>query len=145
MKAKAEVPKGEIKEAKEELWAMVEIMGHVKTAGKVTISEKWGGLLQVDVPIENGDFATELIGFDAIFRVRFISEEIARTLVLNNPRIIHPYSSEVITRKYHDDAISKLNDEVDGWRSFSTDLRMQLVKNGIKPDVTEMPEEGIPF
>lgn len=58
-----------------ELWAIIELMGHDKTAGRYTFQD---GLHRIDVPRQDGSFVTEMIGNSAIFRLRFVDEEAAR-------------------------------------------------------------------
>jgi hypothetical protein len=58
-----------------ELWAIVELMGHDKTAGRYTFQD---GLHRIDVPRQDGSFVTEMIGNSAIFRLRFVDEAAAR-------------------------------------------------------------------
>lgn len=60
---------------KTELWAIVELMGHDKTAGRYTFQD---GLHRIDVPRQDGSFVTEMIGNSAIFRLRFVDEAAAR-------------------------------------------------------------------
>jgi hypothetical protein len=62
------------------VWAIVEIMGHDRTAGKFS---RDGSLIRIDVPNVRPDAApdsylTEMIGEGAIFRIRFVDEEAAR-------------------------------------------------------------------
>lgn len=64
-------------EQKNEQWAVVELMGHARTAGRISRPSDWGGLLRVDVPEKEG-YRTEYYGMPAIYAVRLVSEEIAR-------------------------------------------------------------------
>ena len=60
-----------------EAWAIVELMGHVSMAGRVTKPGEYGGLWQIDIP--TGDsFRTEFFGSQSVYRIRMVSEEIAR-------------------------------------------------------------------
>lgn len=63
-------------EVKTDVWAIVELMGHGRTAGIIRTSEI-GGLMRVDVPIDDG-FRTEFYGASAIYSIKLTSEEIAR-------------------------------------------------------------------
>ena len=61
-------------------WAIVEIMGHDRYAGRVT-EETIGGcaFVRIDVPEANGAAAfTKLFGQGAIFSITPVAEEIAR-------------------------------------------------------------------
>lgn len=65
------------------LWAVVELMGHVTIAGRVSASTSLGvPLVRIDVPgFEGQEEHSELIGGNSIYRVVPCSEEYARNLV----------------------------------------------------------------
>ena len=90
-----------------EQWATIEIMGHDQTAGRITFEN---GFLRVDVP-KDDTFRTEYLGLDAIFRVRIVSEEIARAFV---PVIIEarPYDAPIITREQHATDMQRARGEI---------------------------------
>ena len=93
-----------------ELWATIELMGHGQTAGKVEKPTEWGGLLRVDVPIENGKFRTEFYGIQSIYAIRFVSEEIARAFVRPR-RDITIYDTPIVTREQYESTIGKFQQE----------------------------------
>lgn len=66
-----------------ETWAIVELMGHVKTAGKVSEEPHFGTvLLRIDIPEHNSKQAhTEFHGGQAIFRLTPCDEQIARMVL----------------------------------------------------------------
>lgn len=75
-------------EAKYE-WAVVEIMGYHRCAGRIFEVERFGAkLLRVDIPVADDGWVTEFFGGSAIYRVRPCSEEIARQTAssLGDPR-----------------------------------------------------------
>lgn len=75
-----------------EEWAVVEIMGHLRTAGRIFEVERFGAkLLRVDVPIGD-EWATEFFGGSAIYRIRHCTEEMARQIAisLGDPRPARP-------------------------------------------------------
>jgi hypothetical protein len=62
-----------------ETWAVVELMGHVRVAGRVTEEEKFGGKLgRIDVPTPDGGFVTQYFGASSVYRLTVVSEEAAR-------------------------------------------------------------------
>jgi len=65
----------------EELWAIVEVMGHAKYAGKVSEYTELGvPLVRVEVPASDGRPAFEkLLGASAIFRITPCTKEAAET------------------------------------------------------------------
>lgn len=84
-----------------EQWAVVEIMGHVRTAGRVSRPADYGGLLRVDVPVD-GTFRTEYYGMAAIYSIRLVSEEIARAYAERQPEAPMEYDAPIVTRGQFD-------------------------------------------
>ena len=78
-------------------WAIIELMGHTRTAGRVTEETHAGTvMLRVDVPlcrIGGGQkFATRYFGASAIYCVTPTSEDVARAVAAHNqPEPIYPY------------------------------------------------------
>lgn len=64
---------------KPEEWAIVEIMGHHRTAGRIEEVQRFGAtMLRVDRPHADGTFTTEFYGGSAIYALRPCLEEIAK-------------------------------------------------------------------
>ena len=88
-----------------EVWAIVELMGHVRLAGKLSEIERYGSkLARLDIPIKvacgltgsaahtttpdtcpqchgagtTDGFKTELFGAAAVYRIHFVTEAVAR-------------------------------------------------------------------
>jgi hypothetical protein len=73
-----------------EQWAILELMGHVRLAGKVTEEEHFGAKLgRIDIP--NGDgFTTQWFSGGSIYRLTPTTEAIARGVALRNqPEPVH--------------------------------------------------------
>jgi len=87
-----------------EMWAIVELMGHAQTAGIIRPSDL-GGLLRVDVPVGEG-FRTEFYGNQAIYAIRVVSEEIARAYAMPE-REICSYNTPIVPRAMYEEALSK--------------------------------------
>ncbi len=87
-----------------EIWAIVELMGHAQTAGILRTSDL-GGLLRVDVPMGEG-FRTEYYGSQAIYAIRVVSEEIARAFALPE-REICSYAVPIVPRTEFEEALNK--------------------------------------
>jgi hypothetical protein len=85
-----------------EMWAIVELMGHGRTAGIMRTSDL-GGLLRVDVPIEEG-FRTEYYGESAIYSIKVVSEEIARAYALPQRDIV-AYDEPIVPRAEYERAL----------------------------------------
>lgn len=105
-----------------EAWAIAELMGHVTLAGRITKPGEYGGLWQIDIP--NGDsYTTEFFGSQAVYRIRMVSEEIARAYARPGNEILS-YEAPIISREEHMAAMerareinNKLRDELDEARA----------------------------
>lgn len=84
-------------------WAIVELMGHVALAGRVTKPGEYGGLWQIDIP-DGETFRTEFFGSQSVYRIRMVSEQIARAYNRPNHEII-AYDAPIITREEHEVAM----------------------------------------
>lgn len=81
-----------------EQWAILELMGHVRLAGKVTEEEHFGAKLgRIDIP--NGDgFTTQWFSGGSIYRLTPTTEEIARGVALRNqPEPVHRWELPLAT------------------------------------------------
>ncbi len=74
-------------------WAIVELLGHVRTAGLVTEEERFGAKLgRCDVPRQDGTFTTFFFGGSSVYRMTPCSEEAARAVAKGNePRPVHQW------------------------------------------------------
>lgn len=62
-----------------EQWAVVELMGHVRLAGRVTEENLFGTALgRVDVPTSDTEFLTQFFSGSSVYRITPVSEEAAR-------------------------------------------------------------------
>src|SRR3990167_3701051 len=86
-------------------WAVVELMGHITIAGSITKPGEYGGLWQVDIP-EGETFRTEFFGSQSVYRIRIVSEEIARGYARPGHEIIE-YDAPIITREEHLNAMQR--------------------------------------
>lgn len=106
-------------------WAIVDLMGHVELAGRITKPGEYGGLWQIDVP--DGDtFRTEFFGSQSVYRIRIVSEEIARAYA-NDSHAVIEYSAPIITRAEHQNAMNQARDEYARVRRENDELRRRLV------------------
>jgi hypothetical protein len=76
-------------------WAIIELMGHVRMAGKVSEEQRFGATVgRVDIPVGAG-FVTQRFGGQALFRETACTEEIARAVAAANPpQPVHPWEIE---------------------------------------------------
>lgn len=86
-------------------WAVAELMGHVSLAGRITKPGEYGGLWQIDIP-EGETFRTEFFGSQAVYRIRIVSEEIARAYARPGHEVI-AYDAPIITREEHEFAMEQ--------------------------------------
>ena len=94
-------------------WAIAELMGHMTLAGRITKPGENGGLWQIDIP-DTDSFHTEFFGSQSVYRIRIVSEEIARAYVSHHEMI--EYSAPIITREEHEAAMDKAREQITHWR-----------------------------
>lgn len=88
-----------------EMWAIVELMGHGRTAGVIRTSDL-GGLLRVDVPAGD-EFRTEYYGAASIYSIKVVSEEIARAYA-QPEREIAAYNEPIVPRALYEQALEQM-------------------------------------
>jgi hypothetical protein len=71
-------------------WAVLELMGHVRMAGRVTEEERFGAKMgRIDLPKEGG-FTTVYFGGGSVYRMTPTTEEIARAVAAGSqPEPVH--------------------------------------------------------
>lgn len=76
----------------EPVWAIVELMGHVKLAGRLTEEEKFGTKMgRLDIPVEEG-FVTKFFGGSSVYSITFVTEAVARHVAKGNqPEPVRPW------------------------------------------------------
>ena len=66
--------------ADDDKWAVLELTGDRTTAGLIVESDV-ENLFQIDIPIGETEFRTEYYSYNAIFKIKIVSEEIARSII----------------------------------------------------------------
>ena len=105
-------------------WAIAELMGHLTLAGRVTKPGEYGGLWQIDIP-EGETFRTEFFGSQSVYRIRMVSEEIARAYARPNHDIIE-YDAPIITRAEHENAMMRAREALSHAQGENEVLRRRL-------------------
>jgi hypothetical protein len=103
-------------------WAIVEIMGHLRRAGRICEVARFGAnLLRVDIPIPGeaeGEtiFVSEFFSGASIYRLRPYSEEIAREAArqIGDPRPVMPVAYRLAGPAPYDVDDDDLDDDDDG-------------------------------
>ena len=108
-----------------DMWATVELMGHAQTAGRISRPSDFGGLLRVDVPIEDGNFRSEFYGMAAIYAIKIVSEEIARAYV-RPVRGVISYDAPIVTREQHESTVRQMEDQNYQLRAKVQELERRL-------------------
>lgn len=69
-----------------EQWAVVELMGHVRIAGRLSEVEMYGGKLgRIDIPDAGGGFfTTQFFGASSVYRITLVEEAAARAVAYHN-------------------------------------------------------------
>jgi len=94
-----------------DVWAVAELMGHLTLAGRITKPGEYGGLWQVDVP-EGDSFRTEFFGSQSVYRIRIVSEEIARAYASPSHDIIE-YNAPIVTRAEHESVVQRAREKIE--------------------------------
>lgn len=108
---------------KPDSWAIVELMGHVALAGRVTKPGEYGGLWQIDIP-EGETYRTEFFGSQSVYRIRMVSEEIARVYAPKN-RVIE-YDAPIVTRNEYETLAEKSREQISTLRREVARLEYRL-------------------
>ena len=79
------------------LWAILELMGHVKLAGFVTEEELFGGKIgRIDVPGKSGKGITQYFGGHTVYRLTPVTEEVARMFAARSqPQPVYVYELQL--------------------------------------------------
>lgn len=60
------------------VWAIVELMGHVRVAGRLSEEEKFGAKMgRLDIPQGDG-FVSQYFGSGSVYRITIVTEDVAR-------------------------------------------------------------------
>jgi hypothetical protein len=105
-------------------WAILELMGHVRLAGRVSEVELFGTKMgRIDVPNASGGFTTQLFGGASVYRLTPCAEDVARAVAASSqPQPVHrwelpapksddnPVVGRVVGRDPHDNDEPGLDD-----------------------------------
>ena len=74
-------------------WAVVELMGHRRIAGHVSVAAQYGtAMIRIDVPTSEGRTITQFYGGQSIYCLSPVTEDVARAVALRNqPAPVSPY------------------------------------------------------
>ncbi|HRU09758.1 MAG TPA: hypothetical protein P5144_10320 [Thermoanaerobaculia bacterium] len=123
-----------------DVWAIVELMGHMTLAGRLTKPGENGGLWQIDVP--DGDhFASQLFGSQSVYRVRIVSEEMARAYAGPQHALIE-YDAPIVTRQEHEAAMDRAREALQERDATIHELRDRLTR--INKRALKAGEETLP-
>lgn len=122
-------------ENKNEMWAIVELMGHGQTAGIIRTSDL-GGLLRVDVPMGDEGFRTEYYGEQAIYAIRCVSEEIARAYAIPEREIL-AYNEPIVPRAQYEEALQKARNHNETLQHQISVLQRRLTQVNSLPEPVE--------
>ncbi|MFA9263108.1 MAG: hypothetical protein ACEQSB_07265, partial [Undibacterium sp.] len=66
-------------DAKFDSWAILELLGHVKIAGRITEEERFGVKMgRIDIPTPADGFVTQYFGGGSVYRLTPTTETVAR-------------------------------------------------------------------
>src|SRR4030042_5420150 len=111
-------------------WAIAELMGHLTLAGRITKPGDNGGLWQIDIP-DQDSFHTEFFGIQSVYRIRIVSEQIARAYVSHHEMI--EYNAPILTREEHEAEMDRAREVINNLRRQVDNLQRALPAGGL-PD-----------
>lgn len=114
-----------------EMWAVVELMGHGRTAGIIRTSDL-GALIRIDVPVDDG-YRTEFYGDKAIFSIKVVSEEIARAYALPERDIV-AFDEPIVPRSQYEGALQVANEKNRELRYHIEELERHLTTVNSLPE-----------
>jgi len=124
-------------------WAVCELMGHLTLAGRVTRPGEYGGLWQIDIP-EGETYRTEFFGSQSVYRIRIVSEEIARAYAQPGHDVVE-YDAPIVTRAQHERMMdhareenARLRHKVDVLTERLTSVLSLPANAGTEPDEDEI-------
>lgn len=114
-----------------DVWAIVDLMGHVELAGRVTKPGEYGGLWQIDIP-EGETVRTEFFGSQSVYRIRIVSEQIARAYSVSHEVI--EYNAPIVTRAEHENAMERAKEVNWQLQKENEELRRRLTSIRALPE-----------
>jgi len=115
-------------------WAIAELMGHLTLSGRITKPGEYGGLWQIDIP-EGDTFRTEFFSSQSVYRIRIVSEEIARAYVQSHEVI--EYNAPILTRAEHEAQMDRLREQI---YELNRRLATPAISDGMEDDEDEMDD-----
>src|SRR4030043_504602 len=103
--------------------AIAELMGHLPLAGRITKPGDNGGLWQIDIP-DADSFHTEFFGSQSVYRIRIVSEQIARAYVSHHEMI--EYNAPIVTREEHEAEMDRAREVIEKLRNQMDKLQHAL-------------------
>ncbi len=96
-----------------ETWAILELMGHRRLAGKVTETNIAGGaFLRIDIPSKDSKMTTQYYSPASIYCITPTTEEIARTIAINNqPEPAYKWEFPQLVKAHDSDLDNDFEDE----------------------------------
>lgn len=98
-------PEAAAPEEPEVVWAIVELMGHVRYGGRLSEEQHFGTTMgRVDVPDDGDGFTTVFFGGSSVYRITPCSEDVARKVAsFGRPRPVSRFELEQADDDYDDD------------------------------------------
>lgn len=81
------------------MWAVVDLLGHVRLAGWLTEEEKFGSKLgRLEMPMPDGSTMTRWFGGGSVYSVSAVTEDVVRALAMSNPPPVSPYDVRALVQ-----------------------------------------------
>jgi hypothetical protein len=84
------------------VFAIVELMGHVRIAGRLTEEERFGAKMgRLDIPQPDGSFVTQHFGGGSVYRITYCDEATARAVAKASK--VEPVHAQLAAKAIEDD------------------------------------------
>ena len=128
-------------EQRPETWAIVELIGHLELAGRLSKPDAFGGLYQLDIPtptVENPEAVrSELFSTQAVYRIRFVTKEIAWAYGVHHEII--EWNAPVVTKEQYEQALQRSQHQLEKAEYEINELRRRLTAVNALPSGSEQP------
>lgn len=102
----------EVQDFENGMWAIVELMGHVRVGGYVTEEERFGTKMgRIDIYTPDGRCVTQYFGGQSVYRLTPTTEEIARAIARHAPAPVSVWELRQLDAPEPDD------DEEEDWHN----------------------------
>lgn len=81
------------------MWAVVDLLGHVRLAGWLTEEERFGSKMgRLEMPMPDGATMTRWFGGGSVYSISAVTEDVVRAIARTNPPPVTPYDVRALVQ-----------------------------------------------